>query len=349
MVLLALLLEVGTRAVVVARGDVAPAGNESLRNEWEWAAEHLAAGRAVLDSTLAWDPELGWRNAPGLGGQELTTNAQGWRAARDFAEAKPPGVRRLVFVGDSYTFGQGVADDETFAARCQQRLGPGWEVLNFAVPGYGTDQQLLCYERVARDYAPDVVVLGFFLRDYSRNLLDFRTYAKPRFTLDGEGLAVVGVPVIEPQALFELYASGERRVGGGEPRSWALAALEAGWARWRERSVSADSVGWQLVARMQRRFFDAVRADGARPLWLLLPTDEVVAGAQDGHARLSELSIENAARIGLPSLDLAPLFREHDRAHPDDSFHRPPELGGHLSATGHALVADALVAWLRAE
>jgi len=338
-------LEVGMRVFVLLKGEpIAP--NESIENEWEWADEHLRAGRAVLESTLAYDPVLGWRNVASLRLPDLTTNADGWRSASEFERAKPAGRRRLVFVGDSYTFGFGLGDAQTFAALTQERLGAGWEVLNFAVPGYGTDQQLLCYETVARQYAPDAVVLGFFLRDYSRNLTDFRTYAKPRFELEGEGLRLVGVPVMAPEELYGFYLRGERRVGGGFWCSRVWADIRGKWAKGRERDIDDDSPGWQLVARMQQRFRDAVRQDGALPLWLVIPTDDVVAGEDPTFQPLAELAVTHAASIGLDCLDLAPKFRAHDQAHPGDSFHRPPEEGGHLSVTGNALVADALMEWL---
>lgn len=340
-------LELLLRGWFLVRGEPGPAVSESQEQEWEWADKHLRAGRAVFDSTLAFDADLGWRNAPSLRTPELNTNSSGWRADREFTLDKPAGTRRIVFVGDSYTFGYGLSDAQAFPAQLEERLGAGWEVLNFAVPGYGTDQQLLSYEQIARRYAPDVVVLGFFLRDYPRNLLDFRTYAKPRFELEETGLRLVNVPLPTPEQLYAEYASGRRRVGCSPWRSWLAILLEHGWMRVRERDIDAEAVGWRLVARMQERFLDQVRRDGARPLWLQIPTDKAVLGDDGTFGPLQALSREHAARIGLECLDLAPIFAAHDAAHPEDSFHRPPEQGGHLSVTGNRLVAEALEAWLR--
>lgn len=338
--------EVGIRVWCAVGDEVAPSADASTKNEWEWAERHLEAGQARFGSTLAYDPALGWRNARDLRLPDLTTNSDGWRATREFLPDKPPDTRRLVLVGDSYTFGFGVRDDEAFAALVQQGLGAGWEVMNFAVPGYGTDQQVLSYETIARRYQPDVVVLGFFLRDYSRNLLRFRTYAKPRFELDGEGLRLVGSPVIEPGELYSLYAEGERVVGGGVIRSWFAASFHYSWRKLRDRDIHVGAEGWRIVARLQQRFRDAVLADNALPLWLQIPTEEVVRGEKSSYTPLSELSAAHTDELGLDCIQLAPLFREHDRAHPEDSFHRPPEEGGHLSLTGNRIVADALVAWI---
>src|SRR4051812_26327091 len=50
-----------------------------------------------------------------------TVNAMGFRGAA-FAEPKRPGGYRIAVVGDSFTFGVGVGDDETLPAHLQREL-----------------------------------------------------------------------------------------------------------------------------------------------------------------------------------------------------------------------------------
>jgi hypothetical protein len=45
-------------------------------------------------------------------------------------------------VGDSQVFGWGLSDDETLAARLQRLLGPGVQVVNHGVPGFGPTDYL---------------------------------------------------------------------------------------------------------------------------------------------------------------------------------------------------------------
>jgi hypothetical protein len=139
------------------------------------------------------DPELGWTlkpdvtwpvgSAPWENG--LTTNAAGFRDA-PHAEAKAPGAYRIAVLGDSFVFGSGVAQDAILTRRLAAHLGPGFEIVNLGVPGYGTDQELLTLRRWGKKLSPDLVLVGFFWNDLMENVSD-RIYGlpKPRFTVEG--------------------------------------------------------------------------------------------------------------------------------------------------------------------
>ena len=147
------------------------------------------------------DPLLGWIPAAGLDrvpyeGVHISTNAAHMRGREEVSLARTA-PRRVVTVGDSYTFGQCVEDDETWPAALERAL-PGTEVLNLGVMGYGQDQALLRMRRDGLPYRPDVVVFGFHPSNVRRNVLSFRDYAKPRFRLDGSELELVNVPVPPP-------------------------------------------------------------------------------------------------------------------------------------------------------
>jgi hypothetical protein len=324
------LAEAILRLSFTIRDEIPPTFDASLDREWRWAEAHLAAGRATLGETFVHDPQLGWRVA----------GARGLRGE--------PGRRRMLFVGDSYTYGQGVEPRDTFAHRLGERLLPDWEVLNLAAPGYGTDQQVLSFEGVAASFEPDVVVLGFYVRDYRRNLVTFRDYAKPMFALDGEGLRLVNTPVISPEALFEAYASGERRIGG-EPR-WYLGIelFRKIRERWIER-VSEEAPGWQVLSRIMARFARNARASGAAPVWLVIPNRDVVAQERSDWEPLEMLCERRCDELEMPCLRLAGAFVAHSREHPEDPAYRDRAVGGHLSATGHALAAQEIASFLSSE
>jgi hypothetical protein len=333
------------RAVFALRGLPPPDADPSLAEEWSWAAEHLRRGQAVLPGLAEFDPSLGWRLRPNLVRDAARTNAAGMRGEREFAHERAPGRRRLLLVGDSYTFGSGVRDDETFAAVLAGRHLPGWEVLNLAVPGYGTDQQVLAYEHSGRRYRPDVVVLGFFVRDYGRNLLRFRGYAKPRFELDDAGeLRVTGSPVPAPEVLLEQYRSGERQIGR-PARSYLVEIARGRLAELRLRRIDADQEGWRLLAKLMERFAAVVRESGAEPLWVLLPGRERVEQGDDRFGELEPLCEAHARRIGLAYLSLTgPLQRLEEQ---EPAF-RSDDSGGHLSVAGHREAARAIFAAMRA-
>jgi hypothetical protein len=108
--------------------------------------------------------------------------------------SEPAGRTRIVMLGDSIAFGHGVRDGETFSALLESR-DPRFDVVNLAVEGYGTDQELLRLEREGLGYAPDVVILNFCLtNDAVNNELTTdqqdpeERIPKPYFSLEGDSL-----------------------------------------------------------------------------------------------------------------------------------------------------------------
>jgi hypothetical protein len=92
-------------------------------------------------------PEARFRHCSYYGDYEViyTINSKG---DREVPGSRPDALtarRVALLLGDSFTFGIGVNDDETYAARLQELLTESTEisVVNKAVPGYTIDQQLL--------------------------------------------------------------------------------------------------------------------------------------------------------------------------------------------------------------
>lgn len=85
---------------------------------------------------------------------------------------KPEGVVRMAFIGDSYTFGQGVERHDRFAERAGALLDESYrdatvETLNFGRPGADVQDVLRILEGAALHFDPDIVVYGFVLNDFS--------------------------------------------------------------------------------------------------------------------------------------------------------------------------------------
>jgi hypothetical protein len=113
----------------------------------------------------------GVRHYPGAYTFSYTNNSQGWRGPREYQVGKP-GQERVLVLGDSFAYGFGVDDDQTFAARLEQDLRkehPAIEVMNAGNPGKGTDYALKCFETVGRKFHPVLTILGFFSNDFQDN------------------------------------------------------------------------------------------------------------------------------------------------------------------------------------
>ena len=82
---------------------------------------------------------------------------------------RPAGRRRILAIGDSFTVGVGVHEQDTFSAQLQRRLGerrPGvYEVINCGVSGYATREERLHYELIGSKYEPEVVLISFVSND----------------------------------------------------------------------------------------------------------------------------------------------------------------------------------------
>ena len=111
-----------------------------------WVKNHNA-GRSMAYSFDAYDSTKGYktraniRNRKVFDSKLLNTNADGFRGVREFALKKDSAKTRILLLGDSFTFGEGVSDDETYAQVLQRAL-PGAEVINAGVHGYAHDQML---------------------------------------------------------------------------------------------------------------------------------------------------------------------------------------------------------------
>ena len=173
-----------------------------------WVGEHQRSGMQVYYTFDTYDPSKGWMPKPNLrdvkafSDKILSTNSKGLRGKKDFPYVKSKERVRILVLGDSFTFGDHVSDDETYSHYLQELL-PHAEVINMGVHGYGHDQMLILLKEEGVKYEPDIVILGFLPLDMSRNLLTFRDFAKPRFVLNRGALKLIGSPVPRPEEILE--------------------------------------------------------------------------------------------------------------------------------------------------
>jgi hypothetical protein len=97
-------------------------------------------------------------------------------ARRDGLPAK---ANLIATYGDSFTACGEVNDDETWQFYLEIQLG--YEVKNFGVAGYGTDQALLKLERnIARGEISPILILGIFEENINRLVNQFRPFYLPQ-------------------------------------------------------------------------------------------------------------------------------------------------------------------------
>ena len=163
----------------------------------------LEIGLRAVDGWL-----FDWRNLV-LGARTVHGNTAQGRFAHDALVGyvpRPDGLRPtdeapgvpVLAVGDSYTYGEEVGDNETWPAHLQQLAHR--RVLNAGVSGYGFDQTVLRAEQLAAARQPSAIVVAFIPDDIRRTEMRRLWGAeKPYFDFKGDGasggLVLRNVPV----------------------------------------------------------------------------------------------------------------------------------------------------------
>ena len=287
------------------------------------------------EGDIVHDERLGWRMRPNYESLLATHDAVGHRST---LHPSVPGGGSIVLLGDSFTYGLGVSNDETYASHLVRQTGH--EVVNMGVNAYGADQALLLWEREGVSVGADVVVLGYFVDNFYRNALTVRDGPKPFFGRDGaeDGFVLKGVPVPDSEQYVALL--------GRRARLAIVDAALYGTARVRRRLdirvVENVREQAELSKYILRTLRDSVEASGARFVVL------IIGHCFDGNPDyvLAEASIEkNCEVLDLECLNTARAMRDGNYAsYYGENCHW--SMNGHMKVAGllAELLADAGVA-----
>jgi len=158
-----------------------------------------------------YDPLLGWINKRNVNipdmygpGIYLRTNAQRYRHDGEVGHAPPAGTSRWICCGDSFTFGYGVDNEDTWCAHLT-RMVPGIQTVNMGQGGYGLDQMYLWYMRDGFPLEHDVLIVAFITTDIPRMARDtFMKYPKPILSVENGRIVNHNDPVPKP-GLITVY------------------------------------------------------------------------------------------------------------------------------------------------
>jgi hypothetical protein len=330
----------------------APVGLLTLRN--------FVADRIILfgswypsqyDPELGWVPKAGFSSDQNIWGKRVSIDDQSLRRNGDAARAgaAPP----VLFVGDSFVFGDEVDDDETLPAHLEQILQV--PVLNGGVFGYGIDQSVLRAERLASKSSARALVLGFIPDDIARTNISVRTgVEKPYFQLDASGeLVLHNVPTSRARPRVDEIGWTRSIFGYSYFADWLMRRLGKAdlWyiGGWRTAWVSRDmpravATSCKLLARVDRFARE-------RELPFLAVAEYAAVHVYGGRGREerdhARALVDCARASGVETLDLLPeLTTERARA-PDTFSALYAKI--HLSSAGNRWVAERIAAALRAK
>jgi lysophospholipase L1-like esterase len=324
-------------------------------------------GRVVID------PVLGWRYRSGYVSSDDQINMQGLRSEREYSKLPDPGLVRVVAYGDSFTYGTEVSNSESWPAQMEQGF-PHLEVLNYGVPGFGTDQAYLRYAQEGRELSPRVVLIGFAPVDLRRVVNVYRRFisttelplVKPRFVLTrGRTLELVPPPFQSGDDYERLLTEPDLVTTLGRHDYWYAASVYENpaydwsatvrlltnvWLQLEQKLISPDrmlkggffnarSEAFQIQTAILEEFHADVLAAGLTPLIVVLPGRDDVERAAAGDAPTYQPLIEYLAQRELDYIDCVTALLSSSA---DESIERLFAPGGHYSAEGNRQIALSL-------
>ena len=253
-------------------------------------------------------------------------NEHGFRGP-GFSADKPDGVFRVMLLGDSFTFGEGVRFEDTFAVALERRLRVGLpevEVLNLGVSSWNTQDELRYLSRAGHRFDPDLVLVVFVLNDanYAGGLDLFENF---RARYEASGLL--------KNSYLASYV-------------FAAVAREIGGRRYVEGLVGSaldEPKLWQISFGMLSRMKALSQKMGARFGVVIFP---FMYQLDESHpfSPLHELVRHYCEEEEIPVLDLLTAFRGQPYldlwVHPSDQ---------HPNEKGHAIAAEAMANFLVAQ
>lgn len=294
--------------------------------------------------TLRYDPLLGWEPLPGSSGvlvnQPISYSRDGLRNQN--AQVELPAGRPILAVGDSYTEGYGVKDDETWPAHLERDLQK--RVLNGGVRGYGLDQIVLRAEKLADIFHPDTIVLGFIAHDVGRvgRSVDESAH-KSYFDPTGSGLELRNVPV--PTTPFMGPRAWPRRILGYSYLLDFVMRRVGANTLWYGAEVPTGADDSEVACRLMDRFAELAQRHRVRGLVVSLAqySSWTVPGAGAKDRAVISRVLECARRRGLQTLDTYDAFAAAGATSNPDSLYAE----WHFNDRGNALAAKLVAEVLR--
>jgi lysophospholipase L1-like esterase len=310
----------------------------------ELGARAAGFGRRVVTVP---DARVGFRLVPNQvrttpRGQHILINSHGMRD-EEFPRQKPAGEYRVLLLGDSLTFGIDVEQDEIFAQRLHRSLanrhGGKVRVMNGAVQGYDSSNERDWLYTFGFDFEPDLVVVMFYPND-----IEFTERKLFQNEFPGRDL-------LRRTATFEWLESGHiarqsQQLGqSGEAASLReqqrqeLIRKYVGTASWnpndpadKQNTILAEKILIEMAQRCAQRKVKFAVA--------LLPG---FANTRD--PKLPNIMGGMAWTLGEKQI---PVVNLHSVLVPHHPACWLPWDEGHLSASGHEVIANALESWLAA-
>jgi hypothetical protein len=252
----------------------------------------------------------------------------------------------VLLYGDSYATGCTPPEQRFPAILAKSDLADRYVLVDYGVGGYGVDQiYLLLHHSIDRwrDLDPIVIVSFFVDDDFSRNVLGFRCWPKPHFTIRDGRLVSDGPVLIDPEkyraqhplgirSYFLRFLAYRRNVIPEKLQR----LLRSSDGRLEEKKALGkkllEEIHRDLAERHIRHFFLAFHGElGVR--------DDIYCRWVD------ELVVDTARELGVPLMPTRPFLLAAAGGDPERTkpfFGGSPLLNGHYNARGNLIAFEAI-------
>jgi lysophospholipase L1-like esterase len=289
-----------------------------------------------------YDPEMGHTLRPAQTAfthdRPVRTNSLGLRD-RDVEQDPQSGTLRVLALGDSQTFGNGLDLSDTWPKQLECKLqvdNTRWEVVNAGVPGTDTWQHEILLRRLLKATHPHLVVLALYVNDVApRPDLQRIRAPGPTNTWSKRLVYLLKRSALVTWIYHNLLVPWQaRRLDGGSSVEDDVLT---------GRTTERAERGWRQVERSLTAMKGLTDASGSALLVAILPRRDQVTGAHPGRA-FGQRAHDIAEAHGIPTLDLLPSLSERYRRGGNVLF---IPWDGHNSAIANKVIAERLVAMLK--
>ncbi len=302
----------------------------------------LHYGGAHPRGMITQDKEIGYTLTPGFQGKE-TNDFREYRidvkiSSQGFRDREHNTITekfRILGLGDSFTFGEGVELKDTYLARLEEKLSGKADIIKAGVPGYNTAQEILLLKRLIPLYKPDLVILALIPQEFAR-LKTAYTYCQGY--------------IVEAQKAAQLHLVCGRLYGSRSKNPliaridvlikhyyYTPQFLQSRFKDFRRRlkkqscppaAAQTPQEKFAKTLELLKEYRDTCIAGGAKPVLLILP----------GETEDVRFLKNSAGNLKIPALSLLPHFEKLKNE--GIAFHFRHDQ--HWNAAGHATCADAL-------